>query len=291
MHIETYIKQPYPFYYEELKKVLFLLCFIAIASFLFTYLFDPFVVNIEEHKIDYLWIITLHSLMPIPIAFIYFFLLKKTVKNTENWTLGKEFLHLAIVLFLIGIASFLIRDFIYTNPDNWSFRYLWEEIRNTFLVGILLLLIILPLNLQRLINKRSDDLKKLPINQQYNNVTDVVVQITTPIKEENFELNIRTFLYAKVDGNYLEIYYDSSTDNEKKMKRLTLKEFLNQLNSYPFIFKTHRSYVVNLNVIESVSGNAQGYVLHLKNYSNRTIPVSRSKIEEFNQAYINLKND
>lgn len=291
MQIETYIKQPYPFYYEELKKVLFLLCFIAIASFLFTYLFDPFVVNIEEHKIDYLWIITLHSVTPIPVAFIYFFLLKKSVKNTENWTLGKEFLHLAIVLFLIGIASFLIRDFIYTNPDNWSFRYLWEEIRNTFLVGILLLLIILPLNLQRLINKRSNDLKKLPINQQYSNITDEVVQITTPIKEENFELNIRTFLYAKVDGNYLEIYYDYSTDNEKKMKRLTLKEFLNQLNSYPFIFKTHRSYVVNLNTIESVSGNAQGYVLHLKNYSNRTIPVSRSKIEEFNQAYINLKND
>ncbi|KAB1155925.1 LytTR family transcriptional regulator [Tenacibaculum aiptasiae] len=291
MRVDTYIKQPYPFYYEELKKVLLLLCFIAIASFLFTYLFDPFVVNVEEHKMDYLWIITLHSVMPIPVAFIYFFLLKKTVKNTENWTLGKEFLHLAIILFLIGIASFLIRDFIYTNPDNWSFRYLWEEIRNTFLVGILLLLIILPLNLQRLINKRSDDLKKLPINQQYNNITDDVVQITTPIKEENFELNIRTFLYAKVDGNYLEIYYDSSTDNEKKMKRLTLKEFLNQLNSYPFIFKTHRSYVVNLNVIESVSGNAQGYALHLKNYSNRTIPVSRSKIEEFNQTYINLKNN
>ena len=290
MQIENYIKQPYPFYYEELKRVLLWLCFLAIASFIFTYLFEPFVVNVEEHKINNLWIIVLHSVVPIPVAFTYFFLLKKSVKNIESWTLGKEFLHLAIVLFLIGISSFLIRDFIYTNPDNWSFRYLWEEVRNTFLVGILLLVIILPLNLQRLIKKYSNDLKNLPVSQQlYTDKIDTTVQIVTPIKEENFELNIQTFLYAKVDSNYLELFYDSSNDND--LKRLTLKEFLDQLKSYPFIFKTHRSYVVNLNAIESVSGNAQGYVLHLKNYSKRTIPVSRSKIEEFNQAYAKLKKD
>lgn len=239
MRIETYLKQPYPFYYEELKRVLQLLCFLAIASFIFTYLFEPFVVNVEEHKINNLWIIVLHSVVPIPVAFTYFFLLKKSVKNIESWTLGKEFMHLAIVLFLIGISSFLIRDFIYTNPDNWSFRYLLEEIRNTFLIGILLLAIILPLNLQRLIKKHSNDLKNLPVSQQqYTDEINTTVQIVTSIKEENFELNIRTFLYAKVDSNYLELFYDSTNDNE--LKRLTLKEFLDQLKSYPFIFKTHR---------------------------------------------------
>ena len=291
MQIKTYINQPYPFYYEELKKVFLLLCFFAIASFLFTYLFDPFVVNIDEHKIDYLWIIALHSIMPIPVAFIYFFLLKKTVKNIENWTLGKEFLHLAVILLVIGFISFLIRDLIYTNSDNWSFRYLWEEIRNTFLVGILLLIIILPLNLHRLIIKHSNDLKKISITQQYINDDNTTVRIITPIKEENFELNIQPFLYAKVDGNYLEIFYDYSNTREKDLKRLTLKEFLDQLKPYPFIFKTHRSYVVNLNAIETVSGNAQGYALYLKNYSKRTIPVSRSKVEEFNQVYTSHKKN
>ncbi|CAM1358676.1 LytR/AlgR family response regulator transcription factor [Tenacibaculum xiamenense] len=291
MEIKAYLKQPYPFYYKELKRVLLLLCFLAIASFTFTYLFEPFVVNVKEHKIDYIWIMVFHSVLPIPIAFIYFFLLNKSIKNIENWTLGKEFLHLAVLLFLIGIASFLIRDFIYTNPDNWSFRYLWEEIRNTFLVGILLLIIILPLNLQRLINKHSNDLKKISISKQYFNDLNANTQIVTSIKEENFNLNIQTFIYAKVDGNYLEIFYDDSSGYEKKLKRLALKEFLDQLKSYPFIFKTHRSYVVNLNAIESVSGNAQGYALYLKDYPQRTIPVSRSKIKEFNQVYTSLKKN
>ncbi|MCX2681660.1 LytTR family DNA-binding domain-containing protein [Galbibacter sp. EGI 63066] len=277
-------------YYEELKKVFLFLCFVAIASFLFTYLFEPFIVNVEEHKINNLWIILLHSVIPIPIAFVYFFFLKKSVNNIENWTLGKEFLHLALILLLVGFASFLIRDFIYTNPDNWSFRYLWEEIRNTFLVGSLLLAILLPLNQERLINKHLKDLKKLPTHQQNVKEAITIVQIFMPIAEEKFELNIQSFLFAKVDSNYLEIFYKGSSRLEKDLKRLTLKEFDDQLSSFPFIFKVHRSYVVNLKAIESISGNAQGYILHLKDYSQRTIPVSRSKIEEFNQLYTNLKS-
>jgi DNA-binding LytR/AlgR family response regulator len=212
------------------------------------------------------------------------------VNNIENWTLGKEFLHLALILLLIGFASFLIRDFIYTNPDNWSFRYLWEEIRNTVLVGSLLLAIILPLNKEHLINKHLKGLKKLPSHQQNIKESNTIVQIITPIAEEKFELNIQSFLFAKVDSNYLEIFFNSSNGVEKHLKRLPLKEFYEQLSSLPFIFKVHRSYVVNLRTIESISGNAQGYVLHIKDYSLRSIPVSRSKIEEFNQLYTNLKS-
>lgn len=287
MKIESYIKQPYPFYYEELKKVLFILCALALVSFLFTYLFEPFKVNVSEHRINSLWIVVLHSVIPIPIAFIYVFFLNKSVKNTENWTLGKEFLNLAVILLLIGIFSFLIRDFIYTNPDNWSFRYFWEEIQNTFLVGSLLLVIILPLNLERLIHKNLTILKKLPTNQQRTEKVNNIAQIQTPISEEKFELDIQTFLFAKVDGNYLEIFFSTSNGFEKYIKRLTLKEFDDQLNAFSFIFKVHRSYIVNLKAITSISGNAQGYVLNLKEYTQGTIPVSRSRIQEFNQIYSN----
>jgi hypothetical protein len=288
MKIKTYIKQPYPFYYEDLKKVFFILCGIAVISFLFTYLFEPFIVNVAEHKINSLWIVVLHSTIPIPIAFVYFFILKKLVKHIENWTLGKEFLHLALILVLIGLANFVIRDFIYTNPDNWSFKYLWEEIRNTFLVGILLLLLILPLNLERLLTINLKELKKLPTLQKSFKASNTIVQIDTPIEEEKFGLKLQCFLFAKVEGNYLEIFYCNDHGLEKDLKRLTLKEFDNQLRSFDFIFKVHRSYIVNLKAIETISGNAQGYVLHLKDYTSGTIPVSRSKIKAFNQRYTEI---
>ena len=286
MNIHTYIKQPYPFYYEDFKKVFILLFGVAIISFLFSYLFDPFDVNQAEHKISSLWIVIVHAFMPIPIALAYFFLLHKTVKDKRQWTIGKEFLNLALLLFLIGLSSFFLRDFIYTNPDNWSFRYLWEEIRNTFLVGSLILMIILPLNLERLLNSNFKFLKQIATPSSII-VSSNSIHIVTPIPGEQFGINMETFLFAKVESNYIEIVYSSVTGFGKLLKRMTLKEFEVQLNPFPYVFKVHRFYLVNLQTIESISGNAQGYVLRLKNFSEATIPVSRSKIQEFNRVFTN----
>ncbi len=286
MKIKAYINQAYPFYYEDYKKVFILLFGVAIISFLFSYLFEPFVVNQAEHKISSLWIVIGHAFMPIPIALAYLIILNKTVKDTSQWTIGKEFLQLALLLFLIGLSSFFLRDFIYTNPDNWSFRYLWEEIRNTFLVGSLILMIILPLNLERLLNSNFNFLKQIAIPSSIITSSNSI-HIVTPLPREQFEINMETFLFAKVESNYIEIVYSSVTGFGKLLKRMTLKEFEEQLNPFPYVFKVQRSYLVNLQTIKSISGNAQGYVLRLKNFSEGTIPVSRSKIQEFNRVFTN----
>ncbi|WP_161496101.1 LytR/AlgR family response regulator transcription factor [Zobellia sp. OII3] len=289
MQINTYAKQPYPFYYEDLRKVFLLVCCVSIASFLFSYLFEPFAINPLENKINGFWIVILHAFIPIPIAMGYLFLLNKTVKNTSRWTLGKEFLHLSLILLIIGLVDFLLRDFIYTNPDNWSLRYLWEEIRNTFLVGSLVLAVILPLNLERLLYRHLSFLKRLPTNPSTATISNSI-HIDTPIAGEQFELNMDKFLFAKVESNYTEIVCSNTNGFEKSLKRLTLKELEQQLNPFSFVFKSHRSYLVNLNSIESISGNAQGYMLRLKNYSESDIPVSRSTIEEFNRIYSHRNN-
>lgn len=284
MKINTYIRQPYPYYYEDLKRVFLLLCLLAFISLLFTYLFEPFTVNDTEHRIDSIWILVLHAIIPIPIAMAYLFFLNKLVFDIDKWTLGKEFFHLALILLLIGFANFFIRDFIYTNPDNWSWRYLWEEIRNTFLVGSLLLVIVLPLNLERLWYRHLKFLEKLP-NHPAIEKNKGIVNIATPIPSEQFKLHMKRFLFAKVDGNYLEIFRSSSEGFEKDLKRMTLKEFIDQVSAFPFILKVHRSYVVNLQVIKSISGNATGYQLHLNDYYEGTVPVSRSNIQAFNKFY------
>lgn len=206
MKFTSYIHQAYPYGHDRFKKELLLVCCLALASFLFSYLFEPFAMNEAEHKIKSIYILLLHSTIPIPIALGYLYLLNNTVKDPSNWTIGKEFLHLAILLFLIGLCDFLIRDLIYTNPDNWSLSYFYEEIRNTFLVGTLLLLIILPLNLERLLHKHLAPLKQVP-HPPTNSNKNQTVYLTTPIEAEHFTLHLESFLFAKVEGNYLEIFF------------------------------------------------------------------------------------
>ena len=288
MKIGAYFRQVYPFYYENIKIVFVILLFLSCLTFLFIYLFEPFTVNVSEHKIGSIWIQVLHSFIPLPIAFGYLFVLKKTVKTISRWTLGKELLHLAIILLLIGLVNFLIRDIIYSNPENWSLRYFWREIRNTFLVGVLLLIIILPLNTERLLRQHINYLKKLPTNKLTETVNQSIL-IETTNTEDAFRLNIDAFRFAKVDGNYVEIISTNIEENKKVIKRMTLKELEDQLKIFTFIFKTHRSYMVNLKAIESISGNAQGYMLSLRNLKD-AIPVSRSKIEAFNNVYSKMNN-
>lgn len=282
----SYIKEPYPYYYRNQKRLFYILLLISILSFCFSYFFEPFVINVAEHKISSFWILVIHAFIPFPIAYVYLNVLNSTITDDSNWTIRKEFFTLSGILLLIGIFDFLIRDFIYANPNNWSIQYLFEEIRNTFLVGMLLLLLVLPLNLERLIKKHSSSLKKLAIGgtKEENNL---IIPIKSTVLNEDFELNSKDFLFAKVESNYTEIYTSSPEGNTKMLIRITLKELEEQLKSVSNVFKTHRSYLVHLNAIESISGNAQGYQLILKNCAV-TIPVSRSNITSFNAVYAKI---
>ncbi|MEP0266334.1 LytTR family DNA-binding domain-containing protein [Dokdonia sp.] len=281
-YIKKYLKEPYPYYYSSQQRLVLLLLFISILSFCFSYFFEPFTVTVTEHKIDAIWILLIHACIPFPIAYIYISLMDKMRKDDITWTLGKEIFHLSVILFIIGIVDFLIRDLIYTNHNNWSFQYLWEEIRNTFLVGFLILIIVLPLNLERLINKHTSSLKNISIHTLEPNNT--FVSLVDSGSSEKFKLEIKNFLFARVESNYTEIFTSSSDGINKTLIRITLKEVEAQLNSFTHIYKTHRSYLVNLHAIKSISGNAQGYQLTLKKGSMR-IPVSRSNIATFNAVY------
>jgi hypothetical protein len=284
--LKGYLKEPYPYYYSNRQRVVFLLLFLSVLSFCFSYFFEPFGVNLAEHNINSIWILFIQAFIPFPIAFIYLSFINKNIKGDTSWTLGKELFNLSIILLLIGITGFLIRDILYVNPNNWSLRYFWEEIRNTFLVGFLLLIIVLPINLERLIHKYTSSINKRPITAT-KELSNTFVTIKTSIVHEDFKLQVSKFIFAKVESNYIEVFTSSSVGITKTLIRMTLKELEDQLHSFPYVFKAHRSYLVNLYAIEATSGNAQGYQLTLKDCST-TIPVSRSNITKFNSVYFSL---
>ncbi|AXG71302.1 putative two-component response-regulatory protein YehT [Kordia sp. SMS9] len=281
--ITNYLREPYPFLYRNQQLILSILGIIAVASFLFSYAFEPFEINTAEHKIPHVWILVVHAVLPVPIVFLYFLLVNWRVKDDARWTIGKEMLHLSIALILIGIGSFLVRDVIYDNPNNWSFRYFYEEIRNSVLVGVLLLAIILPLNLQRLIQKHSKNLEKLSFSAEESQKIVQTMQIQAG--NEHFQFTIQDFLFAKVESNYTEIFLNDTDGVSKTLVRITLKELETRLQEFPNIYKSHRSYLINLDKITSCKGNAQGYQLSLQNYSE-TVPVSRSKLKEFDAYFL-----
>ncbi len=272
--------QPYPFYYRG-KNFLYFVFVLFLMAFGFNYLFRPFDVHVPEHKMDYFWISLIHSLTPILIAV----LLHPLVRNPrldEKWTVSKEILLIGVYLFLIGVIQFLIRDFIYDNPNNWSWRYLFEEIRNTFLVGTLLLSILISINFNRLnsqYTKKAAGLNSWKSkNSSFPNST--TFSIKTQVKGDDFNLDVSQFLFAKAEGNYVEIIVKNDDATNKLLKRISIKDLETQLSSATQILRIHRSYLLNLHFIKNITGNAQGYRIELHD-TNEVALVSRNMIQPF----------
>ena len=273
------LQQPYPFYYHG-KMLWTISGIIFLMSWGFNYFFEPFEVYVPEHKMDFFWISVIHGLTtPLLLLLISIPLFNKSTE--EKWTIKREIIFIGLILLLVGTVQFLIRDIIYDNPNNWSLKYFFEEIRNTAMVGILFISILVPLNFTRL-NARHI-LKANALNAAQEDIKDSknsMIEIKTNLKSDNITIDSNNLIFAKAEGNYVELYLKE--ENIKRVvKRITIKELESILSPFSNIIKTHRSFLVNLIHVEQVSGNAQGYKLHLNNF-DETIPVSRNMIAHFN---------
>ena len=292
-----FFNQPYPYYYEG-RKLLQICAVIFLIGLGFNYFIKPFEANYSEHRLNYFWISVVHTLNPIAIILLLALLLKSLSKTIDRWKVWHELVFIAAVLFLAGLVNFLVRDLIYANPENWSYHYLLEEVTNAVLAGGLLatLVVSINLNIQFLKNQEQaqalvQQLNRQPINKPFFvELTEVkqpeTIIIETEVQSETFELAISELLYAQADGNYINLYLANS---DKLMKRLSLKRLENLLIPYPQIMRTHRSFLLNLNYVSQVSGNAQGYTLSLIN-STSTVPVSRNYIQDFNARLLKVKH-
>lgn len=279
------LQQPYPFYYKG-KDLFTVMLVLFLMVWSFDFFFRPFNVNYSEHKMPYYLIAAIHALTPVVVVFILGMVFRMLKVNTESWTMGKEMLFILVLLAISGVGQWLIRDIIYDNPGNWSLYLLWEEVRNALLVGALLTAFIVPLNLNRL---RERNIRKA-LSLQHLKTTDgqparqeELVDIALP-GTESFHVHPFDLLFVRSDGNYLEIYHDSEKDVRKDIIRLALHSLEEQLKLYPNIIRVHRSYIVNLNKVNEVNGNAQGYRLKLA-AGEEEVPVSRSYLKEFDKHY------
>lgn len=276
--IRPFFNRPYPYYFEG-RSLWFLILLLGAMSIVFQYFFQPFDVNTKEHRMPFFWITVIHTAVALVILLLASITIRLLRIPTESWKVWKDILFLALILLVIGIGQFLIRDLIYDNPYNWSLGYLLEEIRNTFLIGMLFVMILVPLNQNRLYRRNSERALGLT-RQAIRPVPAPTLQIQTQLKQDDFELDPATLLFAKADRNYVEIYMLKNGELQKSLKRISLRSLEEQLASISHIVKTHRSYLVNLEFLESVSGNAQGYHLRMK-HLEIPILVSRALIPTF----------
>jgi hypothetical protein len=275
-----FLSQPHPFFHKG--RVLFQTTFlIFFIGFLFEYFLIPFERNPIEHRFNYFIITLFHVGVACSIYFLFSLIISQFV-NEDDWKLYKELFFLFILLTLIGIGEWLIRDIIYNNDKNHDIDFLLVEILHAYLSGTVIIIIVFSFIFNVLKKQNVNSAREINMEKRYvsgNAPVDIIAQIPS----DNFSLNPSNLVCALADGNYVEFYVLDGEQLKKEVKRITLSNAYDQLKRYEFIQKTHRAYLVNLKFLETVEGNTQGYQLTVK-HLEFTVPVSRNHLQHFNQA-------
>lgn len=223
------------------------------------------------------------------ISGIFIFLsvkILKTVKylsNSKDWTIFKELLSVFIVLFVLGIAIYLLGFLIEPSAKRWNISTFLNSFKGAFLTGIF------PLTFFTAINYRFLFWQSVKYNEENNATTgsenkphENLIQISSQLKKEELNFYPSQFMYAESDGNYVVFYLNKNNLVKKEIIRNSINNIEQQLSEIPYFLRTHRAFIVNLKKVRNKQGNTLGYQIKLSD-SEFKIPVSRKNTEIFNK--------
>ncbi|HUP11680.1 MAG TPA: LytTR family DNA-binding domain-containing protein [Niastella sp.] len=274
------IHRPFPLDAPSVKTFRYTF-YAALCVFMILILLQPFGIN-EVKNTSLVLNATLYALVTFVSTSINAFLLPTlfpTIYREEKWTVGKEFLHMCWQLVPISVGNWLLTHCLYGIPLTWHtlFNFFWI----TVVVGIFPLWLNVLLKQQRLLKKyqegayRLDEQLKHPEPQPQPTVLPEATVFTSDNGKEQFAVDAGNIRYITSADNYVRIFYVKGQQSTSHLLRNTLRKAEEVLAANPQFFRCHRAYIVNLSEVQHVSGNAQGFKLHLRDMED-TIPVSRN---------------
>lgn len=108
-------------------------------------------------------------------------------------------------------------------------------------------------------------------------IPSTAIHLTSHTKEIII-LDPQDISFIESHDNYCTVYWQDSGILTKKMLRVTLKNIEEQLRSFKYIVRCHKSFMINLNEDMHITGNAKGAFFESSYFPIR-IPISRAKRE------------
>ncbi len=238
------------------------------------WVFEPFGLhNLSSHQklITICWHIGFGLLFLIIQFFLFqpLFIKKHTFLTTIFW--------LALSFFLAGTSGFIINAYLFNNGKFFFNHFiLFQGI--ILSIGLISVFILVLIHYNYLLRKRLKIANQL--NEQIrNNLTgrsrDNMITFESENKKDVFKIPTDNLLYITVADNYIDIFYLEAYSLKHKLIRNSLTNITKRYSNNNDILRCHKSYIVNKHNIESISGNAAGYKIKLRN-CQKLIPVSRT---------------
>jgi len=277
--------QKYPAPRPVLKSLI-----IAVLSGLFIALFllyfEPFNLhlNTDGNKVFHMSFFGCITTFVLLFFLFVFPVLLPNLFSDKNWKLGYQMILNMLILIVIATFNSIYSNYMNSIPFGWD-SY-WLILSRTSVLGILPIAFITfsdyYLKVKSSLNSASNIIKNK--KEFLKDLKEVTHQISTDLKSETFSFKENDFNYAVAVGNYIDMCSLDENTLKKVTYRITLSSFEIQVKESSNLIRCHRSYLVNLNKVKNISGNAQGLKLELINQSE-IIPVSRKYIPIVDQFF------
>lgn len=195
--------------------------------------------------------------------------------DPERWMVYKEIGFTIVNVVFIGFSNAMYLHLTgYSDADLWLLIVDLQV--NTLSVGIIPIVFYVYYDQAKYFKKYALEAEQMSTKIAQHPI-DLQEDKLLVFKNENGEVEYliptSQLLFIKSDGNYLELMIGETDKVKKELLRNRVKNILEEL---PSVFiRCHRSYVVNLEKVRSVDGNARGYELTLAN-TELKVPVSRN---------------
>ena len=266
-----FIKRKYPFIKHKLSTVFI----VSIVVVMFIFIFEPFGFDLYKgSKIGVAFGFGANTF--ISMLFFNFILKKQLGILVKKWTILYEILYIVSLILLITIINYVFFSIVLLDY-YFNFLLFLRIIYFTFFIGIIPASILVIVKYNFYLKKELNCLVDTETEEQD---LDIVIS-NQLIREKGVKIKLNDFLFAEADKNNVSIYYFYNNEIVNKTIRTTMSAVENETN-HPNIFRCHRSFIINLNKLESAKGNSNGYQVYLKNYK-KYIPVSRKYVELFKE--------
>lgn len=261
------LQQPFPRPEQSLIQKVMNSLFEGIGVTLFFVIFQPFGISVWQidNKLMYLAVyggivfaVTLTYRMLFPWLFPKYF-------DEKNWTVAREIIGVLCILVAITGCILFYHHLIFERSNS-------QLKDSTFIFFLVVVIGSVPIAISVLsrfayLYKKYNKEVKIGSTQTQNRHLRLVAD------NEKDTLEIDELLYIESADNYCSVVFFHGGKPYKELLRSSLSRLESQISDER-ILRCHRSYIVNLNQVLNVTGNAQGYKLHLANTSE-VIPVAR----------------
>ena len=283
-----------PAYLLDIKTNLQILGFVGIFSILFIIIYTPFEYsswfksNNNNHGLQFIYsvITIIGALLRTTCTRI---LLNFTSKKSGITHIEYVFWNIGEII-LVSLSYTAFSKFILHDPRDFL-----DICRRAILFIPLLMFIPYTVSHLYLALKEKDmTLKKLLTNNA-ENINNETVNAVAESKNTNDIINFydekaalklsvkKDFIYyIESDDNYVNIYYMQNGKLTRFILRNTLKHIEEMLKQCGFA-RCHRSYIINLQKVQIVKKEHDGFVIALDTEEISDIPVSKTYAEEIMQ--------